>query len=451
MKRLIFVLMFPLLVFNFSGLKGQETGVQPKQWMNLQEKDSIVIECLTFNSKMDDYSSFLMPDGQVFFNSDRNTFTNADWELVKNENIYITRCTNGRWLDPEKKYFFYSHHNAGLAGITIGGLKLFVYKTYFSGDIYMLEQKNKHWSIPVKLQKPVNSRGHEQSVAVANELMVISSDRDGGIGQHDLYWSKANAKGEFVDFVSLSIVNTPGDEVDVRYSKDGKMLFFSSNGQIKSAGGYDIFMTSMDSNGNWQSPILLDYPVNTSFNDRYLFDADSVFFLSSERPGSIGGYDIFMGKVIPKKRTAINSLLLVENMTMFQVDTLITVTKDIHENIYVIPDSAAKQLYYARVQIGVSKNSSVQEYKRYHLSLKSLSIMIEHVKTDKGRVEKLLIDQKFATLAEAIACQKEMRDTYKIKDAFIAVYNMQNERIAIYNSDNGEFVILIPEAKPVIF
>jgi len=44
-----------------------------------------------------------------------------------------------------------------------------------------------------------------------------------------------------------------------------------------------------------------------------------------------------------------------------------------------------------------------------------------------------------------------MRTVHKITDAFVAIYNMENERIAIYNTIKGEFVILKGDQKPVYF
>ena len=62
-----------------------------------------------------------------------------------------------------------------------------------------------------------------------------------------------------------------------------------------SLGGYDIFYSRKDSFGNWQKPINIGYPINSSLNEISLFvstDGNKAFFASNNLNG-IGGWDIY--------------------------------------------------------------------------------------------------------------------------------------------------------------
>ena len=66
-------------------------------------------------------------------------------------------------------------------------------------------------------------------------------------------------------------------------------------------------------------------------------------------------------------------------------------------------------------------------------------------------IQKFLVDKRFTTIKDAEACQREMVDQHKIKDAFVAIYNLKHERIAIFNTYDGKFILLSGDRVPVYF
>ena len=60
-------------------------------------------------------------------------------------------------------------------------------------------------------------------------------------------------------------------------------------------GGFDLFMSRRDDDGHWQEPVNLGFPINTSGDEINFFVAadGKTAFISSQRDGGKGGYDIY--------------------------------------------------------------------------------------------------------------------------------------------------------------
>lgn len=113
----------------------------------------------------------------------------------------------------------------------------------------------------------------------------------------DLYFS-IQVDGQWQSPVSLGrLVNSDGDETMPYFNKNGE-LFFSSNGQ-RGYGGYDIFRTRY-ANGIWIQSEILPIPLNSTGDDLSYTEHEgrSGGFITSNRPGGKGGFDIYDFKQI---------------------------------------------------------------------------------------------------------------------------------------------------------
>lgn len=118
-----------------------------------------------------------------------------------------------------------------------------------------------------------------------DRYLLFVSDRNGGKGGLDIWYSKIDTSGKTSDPKNLVGVNTFGDEITPYYHKKDKTLWFSSNG-YPSIGGLDIFKVT-GTIGKWDKVINAKLPINSSVDDLYLKldDNDEGYFVSN-RSGS---------------------------------------------------------------------------------------------------------------------------------------------------------------------
>jgi len=119
--------------------------------------------------------------------------------------------------------------------------------------------------------------------------LFYASDNPEGFGGSDLYYSQW--KGDYWDDpVNLGpVINTSGNE-SYPFVNEAGGLFFSSDGH-PSFGGKDIFFSKL-SDSTWLSPVRLDAPINSQFDDFALI-TDSVMnegFFSTNRDNSLDIY-----------------------------------------------------------------------------------------------------------------------------------------------------------------
>lgn len=155
--------------------------------------------------------------------------------------------------------------------------------------LWYANKKGNTWE--AQEMKKINDKGTTNSQPAiyddgsGTKYLLFVSDRNGGKGGLDIWYSKIDTTGKIGDPVNLSAVNTFGDEVTPYYHKKDKTLYFSSNG-YPSFGGHDIFKVQ-GTITKWDKVINLKYPINSSVDDLYLKldDNDEGYFVSN-RSGS---------------------------------------------------------------------------------------------------------------------------------------------------------------------
>lgn len=141
-----------------------------------------------------------------------------------------------------------------------------------SCDLYIMFLQNNKWSDPQNLLS-VNSASWDSnpSLSADGRYLFFSSGRPGGYGKTDIWMieidSKGNAQSEAVNLGST--VNTQYEELSPFIHPDGKTLYFASKGH-PGMGDFDLFFSRSNEQGQWQTPVNVGYPINTSGEERSL-------------------------------------------------------------------------------------------------------------------------------------------------------------------------------------
>ena len=126
-------------------------------------------------------------------------------------------------------------------------------------------------------------------------IMYFAAERKGGFGGNDIWVAmRDNATEPFKHPFNLGErINTAGNEV-FPFLRYDTVLYFASDGH-GGMGGLDIFVSSMDTAGEWGEPRNLKYPINSTGDDFAIMfhPTEERGFISSNRGNSRGLDNIY--------------------------------------------------------------------------------------------------------------------------------------------------------------
>lgn len=256
---------------------------------------------ITMNSPFSDYGPVISADEDVMmFTSHRDNSTGGIMDEFGEyfEDIYISYKFNKEWTQAKNIGTpINTNGNDAIIGLSPNGQKLFMYiDDKGDGNIYECDLLGDKWSKPEKMPKPINSSSKESAATLSYDARIFYwvSNREGGLGGSDIYYSIKNEKGKWGEAINMGAdINTPYEEVGVFMLPDGKTMYFSSQGHT-SMGGLDIFSTVYE-NGKWSKPQNIGYPVNTPDNDMFFVMSASGKhgYYSSIREDGQGEVDLY--------------------------------------------------------------------------------------------------------------------------------------------------------------
>ncbi len=228
-------------------------------------------------------------------------------------------------------------------------------------SIYMTEKVNDQWSDPIKLGNEINNSKYtstEPTVGVDSkthsEVLYFVSDREGGKGGLDIWYSIYNAKkNEFKTPKNAgSKINTIQDEMTPYYDIETHTLYFSSNGW-PSIGGMDVFKSQGELT-QFSTPENMGFPINSCVDDLYFVvgkGRDGGFFVSN-RKGTVAlinetccddifeyRWANFINVAVDGKIYAIkDSTIYMQLEQQLDVNNYITDIDSISENVNLLPN-----------------------------------------------------------------------------------------------------------------
>ena len=163
------------------------------------------------------------------------------------------------------------------------------------------------WSPPANLGPGLNTAAEESAPALSDDGLSLYFNRNPnqlGDNDEDLYVSTRSRRGPWGDPAPLDTINTPTfNERNATLSRDGLLLFFSSD-RPGGVGGLDLYVSRRNDrtdNQGWSTPVNLR-PVNSPQADvgpAYVEDeaGSTVLYFTSNRPGGLGAADIYLSRL----------------------------------------------------------------------------------------------------------------------------------------------------------
>lgn len=283
------------------------------------------------STEHDEYLPMLSPDNEwVYFTRKRNTspditlppktpgndnkeyFTRSKaltvdsftrgMSLLKPFNMYMQplldiggnnklKGLGGACLTPDNKTMYLT---ANILFVPLRG------RGYTNTELMRTDYKGGQWG-PLKSVGSVNNENGEPTwegqptISSDGKLMVFTSARlsstsygkgDDETFTLDLFYCIKDENGRWGSAINMGpLVNTKGQEKTPFLHTDSKTLYFASDGH-PGLGGYDIYYTRMDKNGNWIRPKNIGYPINTEKDEHGLIvslDGKTAYFTSGNR------------------------------------------------------------------------------------------------------------------------------------------------------------------------
>ena len=368
------------------------------------------------NTENSEFSPFLYND-ELVFTAERNPDILNDRTFSVNNKPYLSifkasSKTNSKTEFDKITLFdkrFYSDFHDGPVTFNKEGTLAFFSRVdksapnkngVVTSKLYYAVKNKKKWSKPKAFA--YNNREYNlthPALSADGKYLFFASNMPGGKGGMDIYVSK-NDNGKWSKPVNLGDgVNTPGNEV-FPYFYNG-VLYFSSDA-LPGMGGLDIFYVREDN--DWQEPINLKNPVNSTFDDFGIFMYDDKHgYFSSNREGGVGSDDIYHFERIRededlKPKTKILGLFEYKNLPkdgvtlqlMNENDEIIEEIKTDEQGKFVFKNLSPDENYL----IMLKEEDITDDYKLYLLNENGEKVqLIEHFTKSKFKFKALPFDE----------------------------------------------------------
>jgi outer membrane protein OmpA-like peptidoglycan-associated protein len=268
------------------------------------------------NSSSDDYNAVVSGNGSTLIYMHKLPFYEA---------VYFSRKVNGAWSAPENiTPQIMSDGNQYVTDVSFDGNTLYLaVHDEFNSDIYTSEYVDNRWTQSKPLGSSINTKYWESHASISDDgnTLYFTSNRNGGKGNMDIYESRRTETGEFGPARNVSEINSELNEDTPFITGDGKKLYLSSQG-FANMGGYDIFVSHLESNKTWSLPENMGFPVSTPDDDIFYFPwgrGEKGYYsrISEDGFGSMDIYKILFGpeveesiaEVLPAEDTSFTDLV----------------------------------------------------------------------------------------------------------------------------------------------
>jgi OmpA-OmpF porin, OOP family len=260
------------------------------------------------NSPLDERNPVITPDGKRIYFTIGNHPQNIGGKKDPGD-IWYSDWTGNTWSTPVHagKSINDFAYNA-VADLTEDGNSLILLSHYDQSSgraktqgISVAEREGSKWSHPKNINIPFFQNKSDfisGELSADGTVFIYAAETYGSVGVEDLYVSIAT-NGKWSEPKNLgTVINTPFQEVTPSLSRDGKTLYFSTNGR-KGNGSFDVFSSTRldDTWTAWSEPTNMGTSVNTDGRELYFRDYEALgYSLVTSTKNSDGYGDIKMSR-----------------------------------------------------------------------------------------------------------------------------------------------------------
>lgn len=316
-----------------------------------EKLDFYTVRHLELNTSASEYAPSISPKGEIYFTSDRPSATGTEtykWTGAKFSDLFI-----GSDMGTETNSLDQAINSIGNEGSACfnnnGNILLFTRCGMTTGaddaycKIMMSQYESGKWNDPILLDFQKEGINYRNPCFAANDSVIFfDSDDPRGEGKYDIYytewqdnkWSNPERLGKRI--------NTKFEEKFPFMYED--TLYFASD-RMGGVGGLDIYKSFVNHEGDWQPPINLKAPINSSEDDFGLvIDSKSKpgelqGYFSSSRKGGAGKDDIYAFVRTKTDESVFNEIPKKDSITIvkkkepkFQIFVNVKVNQIIREN-----------------------------------------------------------------------------------------------------------------------
>jgi OmpA-OmpF porin, OOP family len=239
------------------------------------------------NSGYSDFAPVWLDSSTLVFtslNKDKLIEVDPSKSFPVNQKLYVSHHSNDKWQNPETfEQFSHEFFHTANGSFSSDGKKFVFSRCQENQEheircaLYISEYSNGHWGKPLKMKNNINLSGYTSTQPALgeykkrgqkNQILYFVSDRNGGRGNQDIWYSILKGNGEWTEPINCgSAINTQGNEITPYYHGKTMELFFSSDFHY-GLGGYDVFK-AFGGLKSFKRPENLGIPVNSGFDDTY--------------------------------------------------------------------------------------------------------------------------------------------------------------------------------------
>lgn len=237
------------------------------------------------NSSSADYGPSLNISNDLLLFTSKRKRVDETIRFREDEDLFFSRKDPyGTWSKAKPIDKLNTHYNEGSPCISGDGKTLVFSRCdcvdcFGDCDLFITSmQSDSTWGKVENLGTNVNSVSWDSHPALSHkgDTLYFSSDRLGGFGLSDIYYTVKSEKGVWGPALNMGpVINTRNNDVSPFYHPVFNVLYFSSNGQLYNFGEFDIYK-SYKVDKYWTEPQNIGPLVNGRGSEFYFsIDSDS--------------------------------------------------------------------------------------------------------------------------------------------------------------------------------